>query len=83
MRLPYCRKNFCTRRDLHAQLEIRFDEQTELEDCFDYLYIYDKTGEEIGKYTGTEAAGKTITVSGDTVLIRITSDRSGALRQNF
>ncbi len=58
-------------------LAVAFDEQTNIEDGFDYLYIYDKNGQEIGKYTGTSLAGETISVSGDTVRIKLVSDDSG------
>lgn len=59
------------------QLQITFDEQTEIEDGFDYLYIYDADGNEIGKYTGKELAGKTITVPGNMVKIKLVTDKGG------
>ena len=59
-------------------LFILFDEQTEIEDGFDYLYIYDGSGNEIGKYTGTELAGATVEVRGSTVRIQLVSDNAGA-----
>ena len=58
-------------------LSVTFDAQTELEDEFDYLYIFSATGEEIGKYTGTELAGQTVHVPGDTVKIQLDSDDGG------
>lgn len=60
-----------------AKLDVTFDAQTNIEDGFDYLYIYDSEGKEVGKYTGTTLAGKTITVTGDTVRIQLVSDKSG------
>ena len=41
------------------------------------INLYDANGTEIGKYTGTELAGKTITIPGDTVRIKMASDASG------
>ena len=60
-----------------AKLDVTFDSRTNIEDGFDYLYIYDGSGKAVGKYTGTSLAGKTITVSGDTVRIQLASDKSG------
>ena len=59
------------------ELNVTFDARTCMEDGFDYLYIYDAEGREVGKYTGTELAGKTITIPGDTVRIKMASDDSG------
>lgn len=58
-------------------LSVTFDAQTELENEFDYLYIFNATGEEIGQYTGTELAGQTIHVPGDTVKLQLVSDDAG------
>ena len=58
-------------------LELLFDISTEMEDGFDYLYIYDSTGNEVGKYTGTSLAGQTIHIEGNTVKIKLDSDESG------
>ena len=60
-------------------IEVTFDAQTSLEQNMDYLYVYG-FGEEPGdgnKYTGTELAGKTIRVLGDTVKIKLVSDQIG------
>ena len=59
------------------KLYVTFDERTCMEDGFDYLYIYDGNGQQVGKYTGTELAGTIVTVPGDTVKIQINSDGSG------
>ncbi len=60
-----------------VNLYVTFDAQTVIEDGFDYLYIYDASGNEVGKYTGTALAGQTVTVPGDTVKIKIVSDAAG------
>ena len=60
-----------------SALNITFNSKTALEEDFDYLYIFDKENKQVGKYTGTQLAGKTITVSGDTVKIQLVSDDAG------
>lgn len=57
-----------------TRIAVVFSDSTETEAGCDYIYLYDKNGEEIGKYSGTELAGKKITVLGDTVKIRLVSD---------
>ena len=58
-------------------ISVTFDTKTTIEDGFDYLYIYDGKGNEVGKYTGTELAGKTIVINDNTVRIQLASDDSG------
>ena len=58
-------------------LQICFAPETNVEDGFDYLYVYDGDGILVGKYTGTELAGQTISVPGDTVRIQLVSDSAG------
>ena len=58
-------------------LYVTFDARTNVEDGFDFLKIYDGEGTLIDTYTGTELAGATIEVPGDTVRIQIVSDDSG------
>ena len=75
-------KNNCTDYWIYTDktalmLLVTFSENTEIEDEFDYLYIYDVNGKEIGTYTGKQLAGKTITVPGNTVKIQLQSDKSG------
>ena len=57
-----------------TRIAVVFSNSTETEANYDYIYLYDKNGEEIGKYSGTELADKKITVLGDTVKIRLVSD---------
>ena len=57
-------------------ITITFDSRTSLESNYDYLYIYDSEGSLVNKYTGTTLAGKSITVEGDTVTLRLTTDYS-------
>ena len=79
---PHNYDNSCTdvwsyRLDGASSLNVTFDDRTEMEDGFDYLYILDGSGKEVGKYTGKELAGKTVNVPGDTVQIRMASDDAG------
>ena len=60
-----------------SKITVTFDERTNIEDGFDYLYIYNASGEQVGKYTGTELAGKSIDIDGDTVKIKLVSDGGG------
>ena len=60
-----------------SALNITFNSKTALEEDFDYLYVFYKENKQVGKYTGTQLAGKTITVSGDTVKIQLVSDDAG------
>ncbi|MDE7207379.1 MAG: Ig-like domain-containing protein, partial [Lachnospiraceae bacterium] len=57
-------------------LEITFDEKTNVDDGFDFIYIYDKDNKELKKATGTELAGQTIQITGDTVKIKLVSDEA-------
>ena len=60
-----------------SKITATFDERTNIEDGFDYLYIYNAKSEQVGKYTGTELAGKSIDIDGDTVKIKLVSDGGG------
>lgn len=58
-------------------IEITFSEQTNVELNHDYIYILDANDNQLGKYTGTTLAGKTIRITGNKFKIRLTSDSSG------
>lgn len=57
-------------------LKITFSSDTATESNYDYIYILDGSGNQIGKYSGTTLAGKTLTIFGNVVKIRLTSDVS-------
>ena len=57
-------------------LVITFNSRTSVENNYDYIYVYDGAGNQIAKYTGTTAANKTLTITGDTFKVRLTSDSS-------
>ena len=58
-------------------LKITFSEDTEFENRYDYLTVYDGNDNEIGKYSGTELAGGSVKVPGNTAKLRLTSDGVG------
>ncbi len=60
--------------EIGTKIEVTFDELTETEENVDYIYIYDENDNRIGKYSGTELAGKTVEVPGRRVIIKLTSD---------
>lgn len=57
-------------------LKLTFSSSTETEENYDYIYLYDAEGNTLGKYHGTALAGQTVTVPGDMVTIRMTTDDS-------
>ena len=57
-------------------ITVTFSSTTETETFCDYIYIYDMSDNLIGKYTGMSLASQTITVDGNIVKIRLTSDSS-------
>ena len=61
-----------------SAIDVVFDAQTEVESCYDYIYVTDGNDVNIAgsPFTGTSLAGKTKAVTGDTVKIRLTSDSS-------
>ena len=58
------------------QMIVTFSADTYTESGWDYIFIYDKNNNQIGKYTGSQLTSKTIIVEGDTVSIKLTSDGS-------
>lgn len=58
-------------------LKVTFDESTEVEKDFDFIYIYGEDGTQIGKYTGKQLSGVTVMVPGNTVRIKLVSDNAG------
>ena len=59
-----------------SYLEITFSTNTNVETNYDWIYIYNGAGQEISRWTGTELAGVTMTIAGDSFSIRLTSDSS-------
>lgn len=74
---PYsskCSDSWIYTLDGAKRLTVTFSPQTEVEEDFDFLYLYDKSGKEIGKYTGRQLAGNTISLEGDTIRVKLVSD---------
>ena len=74
---PYdndCDQTWTIHRDGAVRIDVTFTDETYTESGYDYIYIYDGNDELIGKYSGSELSGKTITVNSDIVKIRLTSD---------
>ena len=59
-----------------GKLKVTFSEETSVENGADFIYIYDKNDNQVGKYTGTKLSGVTVEIPGDTVKIRLVSDSS-------
>jgi pimeloyl-ACP methyl ester carboxylesterase len=59
-------------------ISVTFDQQTQVESGYDYIYVMDGSGNNIAgsPFTGNSLAGQTKTVPGNTVKIRLTSDYS-------
>ncbi|MDO4503236.1 MAG: leucine-rich repeat protein [Coriobacteriia bacterium] len=62
-----------------SSISMTFSEDTAFEPNYDFLCIYDTNRDLVGQYTGTQLAGKTITVQGGDLYIRLYSDYSGAM----
>ena len=59
-----------------TSITLTFSSNTFVEQRYDFIYLYDGNNKLIGEYTGGELAARSITVSGDTVKIRLKTDRS-------
>lgn len=55
-------------------ISLAFSELTETEADTDFICLYDYEEKEIGRFSGTELAGQTINIAGDTVTIKFTTD---------
>ena len=58
-----------------SKLVLTFNSSSATESNYDYVYVLDGNGNQIAKYTGS-FGGTVVTVPGDTVKIRLTSDSS-------
>ena len=55
-------------------LTLSFSQDTYVEQSYDHIYVMDGNGNVWYEYTGSQAAGQTVTVWDDEVQIRLTSD---------
>ncbi len=57
-----------------VSIDVTFSPETDTERGQDFIYIYGENDTLIGKYSGTELAGKTINIPGNTFMIKLESD---------
>lgn len=55
-------------------LLLQFSASSKLEDGGDYVYVYDRSGKLLARYTGTELSGRNLFISGDSFSIKLQSD---------
>ncbi len=60
-----------------TELILKFSSSTKFESGYDYLYIYDGSGNQIGRYSGTQLQGTTIRVLGSSFSLRLYTDSYG------
>ena len=58
-------------------LRVTFNSQTYTEPGYDMIHIHDGRGNLVGTYTGSQLAGRTVAVPGNSVSIRLVSDDYG------
>ncbi len=59
-----------------SKLVLKFSSNCRLESGYDYLYIYDGSGEYVGSYSGSQLADATITITGESFRMHLSSDGS-------
>ena len=57
-------------------LKVKFSKNTFTEKNYDYIYLYNSKGKQIGKYSGSQLANKTISISGSSFSIKFKSDKN-------
>ena len=70
-----CDRTWSITKSDASMIRVKFY-RIDVENGCDYLYIYNKNGEQITRYTGSHTEVWTPWVSGDTIKIRLTSDGS-------
>ena len=58
-----------------SSLTLTFNSSSYTESNYDWIYLYDGAGNQVGKYSGS-LANKVVTIPGDTFTIKLTSDSS-------
>lgn len=76
---PY-EANFCETKYIYEPnakfIGVVFSDETEVEEEYDFIRIYNNTNELIGEYTGKELSGKRIVVHGNMVRVCLVSDKN-------
>ena len=70
----YTDEEWWVRQSGASEIALTFAQETETEEDYDVIRLYDGEGTCVGEYSGTALAGQTVTVSGDTARILFTSD---------
>ena len=76
---PYqnnARHNFAFEYPSAVSLSVTFSDKTQTEDTYDLIYVYNNENRIVGKYSGTELAGKTVNIDGASFRVRFYSDHS-------
>lgn len=76
---PYqnnARHNFAFEYPSVVSLSVTFSDKTQTEDTYDLIYVYNSENRIVGKYSGTELAGKTVNIDGASFRVRFYSDHS-------
>lgn len=76
---PYqnnARHNFAFEYPSAVSLSVTFSDKTQTEDTYDLIYFYNSENRIVGKYSGTELAGKTVNIDGASFRVRFYSDHS-------
>lgn len=76
---PYqnnARHNFAFEYTSAVSLSVTFSDKTQTEDTYDLIYVYNSENRIVGKYSGTELAGKTVNIDGASFRVRFYSDHS-------
>lgn len=74
--LNYTNESWTIHKEGAKRIAITFSESTYTEYDWDFIYILDSLGNQVGRYSGDELAGVRIVVPGDTITITLTSDGS-------
>ena len=76
---PYqnnARHNFAFEYPSAVSIRVTFSDKTQTEDTYDLIYVYNSENRIVGKYSGTELAGKTVNIDGASFRVRFYSDHS-------
>lgn len=76
---PYqnnAKHNFAFEYPSAVSLSVTFSDKTQTEDTYDLIYVYNSENRIVGKYSGTELAGKTVNIDGASFRVRFYSDHS-------
>ena len=57
-------------------IELVFNADTQFERSYDFLYIYDGSGNLVGKYSDNELSSRKVVINGDAFKLKLTSDGS-------